>query len=155
LKSHRDLTNLVFSDCDVVPMHEHIDLPDIRNRGVSSVVIPLGDGEGDQAVQRSTGLGDDIPAGSLEVKVQTVKCVVVGVAPGPAGACELGNAGGHILIHAASFLDTTVGIFAGVCKRHTTVHFFKQLCSGGELNDLCETGAGSRPGCSTHLIVTV
>uniref|UniRef100_A0A8C2WJW5 Uncharacterized protein n=1 Tax=Cyclopterus lumpus TaxID=8103 RepID=A0A8C2WJW5_CYCLU len=88
------------------PIHRHIYLPDIRNRCVSPVIIPL-------------SLGDNILAGALEVKVVTIKCVVMGVTPGPAYACVLGDADSVTLHNTALLFDPTLGIFAGIYTRKT------------------------------------
>uniref|UniRef100_A0A3Q1HUD0 Uncharacterized protein n=1 Tax=Anabas testudineus TaxID=64144 RepID=A0A3Q1HUD0_ANATE len=99
LKSYRDFTNLVLAHYDGVPIHRHIYVPDIRNYCGSSV---------------AAGLRDDILAGALEVKVVTIKSVVVRVTPGPAGACVLGDADSFTFLNTARLLDTTIGIFAGI-----------------------------------------
>lgn len=45
LKSYRDSTDLILSNRDSVPIHEHINLPDVGNGCVSSVIIPLSNRE--------------------------------------------------------------------------------------------------------------
>uniref|UniRef100_A0A8C9ZTQ8 Uncharacterized protein n=1 Tax=Sander lucioperca TaxID=283035 RepID=A0A8C9ZTQ8_SANLU len=93
LISYHHSTNLVLADGNGVPIHRHIYFSDIRNYWVSTTL------------QVPAGLGDDILAGALEVKVVTIKCVVVGVTPGPAYACVLGDAHSFTLLNMALLFD--------------------------------------------------
>uniref|UniRef100_A0A3P9L6S8 Uncharacterized protein n=1 Tax=Oryzias latipes TaxID=8090 RepID=A0A3P9L6S8_ORYLA len=73
-------------------INKHIYLSDKGHSCISSIIISLSDGEWNKTIEVPTGLRDDVFASSLEVKVKTIKGVVVGISPSPAGGCVLGDA---------------------------------------------------------------
>lgn len=104
-------------DSDGVPIYSHMYFPDIRDCCVSPVIIPLSDCEWHKTFHRPAGLRDDILAGALKVEVVTIKCVVVGVAPGPAGAKVLRDTNSFTLLNYTLLFDPTIGSFAGIYTR--------------------------------------
>lgn len=117
LKAYRDKTNLVLADDDGVAIHRNPHLPDIRDGFTAPIVIPFSDGEGNKSVQVPAGLRHDIITRALKVKSVTVVCAVVGVAPGPAGACVCRDTLRFTLHNAALLLDPTFDILTGIFER--------------------------------------
>lgn len=111
---------MVLADGDRVAVDGNMSLSDVRNPLVAPIVVSLGDGEGNKAIQVPAGLRDDIFTRALEVKVVTVERVVVRVAPGPAGACVQWLAHCFTLHNAALLLEPTLDILAWIFSETNT-----------------------------------
>lgn len=127
LKAYHDKTNLVLANDDGVAIHRNLYLPDIRDCFIAPIVILFSDGEGNKSVQVPTGLRHDIITCALKVKSVTVVCAVVGVAPGPAGACVCRHTLHFTLHNAAPLLDPTFDILTGIFERETDIRMITSL----------------------------
>lgn len=107
--TYRYFANLVPMDSDGILIHSYIYLPNVRNCFVSTVLIPLSDCEWHETIEFSTGLGDDILAYTLKIKVVTIKRAVMWISPGPAGTRVQRDAHSFTLYKFALFFGTAVG----------------------------------------------
>lgn len=117
---------MVLADGDRVAVDGNMNFSDVRNPLVAPIVVSLGDGEGNEAIQVPAGLRDDIFARALEVKVVTVERAVVRVTPGPADACVQRLAHCFALHNAALLLGPTLDILAWI---------FSEANAGGRHED--------------------
>lgn len=76
------------NNCNGDTINLHCDHTNIRHPEASSVLVFSKDLKTLEGIIRRTLFSDDIGAGSHEVKVSTVKSIVVGVSHGPA-SCEV------------------------------------------------------------------
>lgn len=118
VKAYHDPANLVLADSDGVAIYRNMYLPDIRDCFVAPIVISFSDREGNKSIQVPASLRHDIITCALKVITETIKCAVMGITPGPAGACIQGYTLCFSLHNTALLLDPTFDIMAGIFERY-------------------------------------
>lgn len=112
---YHDLSLLMVHHSKCVAMYNNLHLLHIRHIRVATVFIALCHREGRQSAQIPTGLGQDVSAGALEVKVIAIKGVVVWITPCPAGSVVQGHTHGLAVFKAACLFLSTVDVLTWIC----------------------------------------